>query len=190
MIETKRLILRPWEPEDGEAYFHLNQDPKVLEFLKGPLTLEQVHHFITAANLHQQQYGYALWAAELKATRTCMGFIGLQSVPFQAAFTPAVEVGWRLGSPYWGKGYATEGATAALHYGWQQAGLQEIVAFTVPANHRSLRVMEKIGLQRDWTGDFAHPLLPSDHRLSHHVLYRGKQALPLQVPPSSTRGRG
>jgi len=81
-------------------------------------------------------------------------------------------VGWRLGSRYWGNGYATEGAKASLDYGFKQCGLKEIVSFTVPANVRSIRVMEKIGLKRDLNGDFAHPKLPIDHPLSRHILYR------------------
>ena len=101
-----------------------------------------------------------------------MGFIGLNYIAWAAAFAPAVEVGWRLGSVYWGKGYATEGAKACLNYGFRKCGLKEIVSFTVPANVRSIQVMQKIGLRRDWNGDFAHPKLPADHPLSEHVLYR------------------
>jgi len=81
-------------------------------------------------------------------------------------------VGWGLGSQYWGKGYATEGAKASLDYGFKQCGLKEVVSFAVPANVRSLRVMEKIGLKRDLNGGFAHPKLAAEHKLSHHVLYR------------------
>ena len=172
IIETERLILRTWKKEDADAYFQINQDPKVIEFLRGPLTMEQVDGFITAVNNHQDKYGYTLWASCLKESSELIGFIGLNYVDWESHFSPAVEVGWRLGSQYWGKGYATEGAKASLEYGFKQSGLKEIVSFTVPANVRSLRVMEKIGLKRDFSGDFAHPKLPKDHKLSHHVLYR------------------
>lgn len=90
----------------------------------------------------------------------------------EVPFSPAVEIGWRLGSEYWGKGLATEGAKAVLNYGFKKCGLKEIVSFTVPANVRSIRVMEKIGMKRDLAGDFHHPKLPKDHPLSLHVLYR------------------
>lgn len=90
---------------------------------------------------------------------------------WESHFTPAVEVGWRLGSQYWNKGYATEGAKACVEYGFNQCGLKEIVSFTVPANIRSIRVMEKIGMMRDLNGDFAHPKLLQEHKLSKHVLY-------------------
>lgn len=172
IIETERLILRTWKKEDADPYFQINQDPKVIEFLRGPLTMEQVNDFIPAVNNHGDKHGYTLWAACLKETEELMGFIGLNYTNWESNFTPAVEVGWRLGSQYWGKGYATEGAKASLKYGFEKCGLKEIVSFTVPANVRSLRVMEKIGLKRDLNGDFAHPKLAADHKLSHHVLYR------------------
>lgn len=172
IIETERLILRTWKKKDADAYFQINQDPKVFEFVGAPLTMEQVTDFILAMNNQSDKHGYTLWAAELKETGELMGFIGLNYTTFESHFTPAVEVGWRLGSEYWGKGYATEGAKAALEYGFKQYGLKEIVSFTVPANVRSIRVMEKIGLKRDLNGDFAHPKLPPDHKLSHHVLYK------------------
>lgn len=172
IIETKRLILRTWNKEDAEAYFQINQDPKVIEFLRGPLTMEQVNDFIPAANSHQAKHGYTLWAVELKKTGEFIGFIGLNHLDFASHFTPTVEVGWRLGSQYWGHGYATEGAMASLDYGFKKCALKEIVSFTAPTNMRSIRVMEKIGLKRDINGDFAHPKLPIEHPLSRQILYR------------------
>jgi RimJ/RimL family protein N-acetyltransferase len=174
IIETKRLILRTWKKEDVQPYFQINQDPRVIEFLRGALTVEQINDSMIADNSHQQQHGYALWATELKETKQLLGFIGLKYVDWSAHFTPAVEIGWRLGSQYWGQGFATEGAKAAVDYGFKKCGLKEIVSFTVPANMRSIRVMEKIGLKRDTKGDFAHPKLPANHPLSQHILYRLK----------------
>lgn len=109
---------------------------------------------------------------EEKVKSQFIGFIGLNLIKWEAPCGQSVEVGWRLGSQYWNKGYATEGARACLQYGFNQCGLQEIVAFTVLPNIRSARVMEKIGMIRDLNGDFAHPNLPLDHRLSKHILYR------------------
>lgn len=172
IIETDRLILRTWKQEDESAYFAINQDPKVIEFLLGPLTKGQVVDFIASCNAHYAEYGYAFWAAELKQTGELIGFIGLSSVMFKSAFAPAVEIGWRLGSQYWGKGLATEGAKACLIYAINHCGLKEVVSFTVKENTRSVRVMEKIGLKRDSAGDFAHPKLATDHKLSRHILYK------------------
>lgn len=171
-IETERLILRTWKSDDAETYFQINQDLNVIEFLRGPLTMQQVNDFIPAVNDHANNYGYTLWAACLKETGELIGYIGLNKIEWESHFTPAVEIGWRLGSQHWNKGYATEGAKAVLQYGFSQCALKEIVSFTVPANVRSIRVMEKIGLTRDLAGDFLHPKLAEDHPLSKHILYR------------------
>jgi RimJ/RimL family protein N-acetyltransferase len=172
IIETDRLILRTWKPEDTEAYYQINQDSKVIEFLMGPLTREEVQNFINISNQQFEKTGFTLWAAEEKTSGKLIGFIGLNIVPWNAHFTPCVEIGWRLGSEFWNKGYATEGAKAVLEYGFNICHLKEIVAFGVPDNIRSINVMEKIGMQRDLQGDFEHPKLPKGHQLSKHVLYR------------------
>lgn len=172
IIETERLVLRTWRDNDADEYYRINEDPKVIEFLCGSLTMQQVRDFIAFMNQQFDKIGYTLWAAEEKSSRKLIGFIGLDPLKWEAPFGPCVEIGWRLGSEYWDRGYATEGAKAALEYGFNKCGLMEIVSFTVPANVRSIRVMEKIGMQRDVNGDFAHPKLPKDHKLSKHVLYR------------------
>jgi len=173
VVETERLILRTWEKEDAEIYSRITQCSKVMEFLCGnSLSVEQVEDFILRENNCQSECGYALWAAELKETGELIGFIGLSYVDWENHFTPAMDVGWILGSQYWGKGYATEGASASLNYGFNELRLEEIVSFTAFANVRSIRVMERIGMIRDFDGDFAHPKLEPEHRLSKHALYR------------------
>lgn len=166
------LILREWQDDDLPAFSHINQDPKVLEFLPAPLTMEETASWIKRIQLHFKQHGYGLFAATIKNTDEVIGYIGLNIPTFESHFTPCVEIGWRLASEHWGHGYATEGAKAVLEYGFAHAGLNEIVSFTVPANKRSIAVMEKIGMSRNATDDFRHPKLPIDHPLSLHVLYR------------------
>jgi RimJ/RimL family protein N-acetyltransferase len=172
IIETKRLILRTWKTKDAQPFFQINQDPKVIEFLRGPLTRDQVKDFISAQNAQQKKHGYSLFATELKATGELIGFIGLNYTDWPAPFTPAVEIGWRLGSQFWGQGYATEGAKAVMDFAFNKIGLEKIVSFTVPANKRSIKIMEKTGMKRDLNGDFFHPKLPKNHPLAHHILYR------------------
>ncbi|MBX9742264.1 MAG: GNAT family N-acetyltransferase [Chthoniobacterales bacterium] len=180
-IETDRLLLRGWKKEDAQAYYQMNQDPKVLEFLPGPLSREQVEQFITDKNQTLQETGYTLWAVEEKATKALLGFIGLQEVlpPFPIL---GIEVGWRLDSQYWGRGYAPEGAQAVLTYGFQTLGFQEIFSYTSALNKRSQRVMEKIGMTYLPEGDFAHPKLPEDHLLSKHVIYGIKKGVSPGIP--------
>ncbi|MBP7710100.1 MAG: GNAT family N-acetyltransferase [Rickettsiales bacterium] len=171
-IITDRLILRLWRKEDAAAFAAINQDAKVIEFLRGPLSLEDCQDFISHANAHFAKHGFGLWAATLRETGEVIGFVGLNVPDFESHFTPCVEIGWRLASQHWGKGYATEAAKAALEIGFKNFDLKEIVAFTVPQNLRSIAVMEKLKMKRDLAGDFAHPKLALDHPLSQHILYR------------------
>ncbi len=173
-IETERLCLREWRDDDMEPFYQMNQDTKVLEFLIGPLSMEAVRKFIVDKNQTLVEKKYTLWAVEEKSTGNMIGFIGLQECLPPLPFAPALEIAWRLGFQYWGRGYATEGATAVLDYGFKTLKISEIVSYTAASNYRSQRVMEKIGMKRDLAGDFLHPKLPSDHRLAQHVLYRVK----------------
>ncbi len=168
--------MRTWKQDDMDAYYQINQDPKVIEFLLGSLTTQEVNDFINEMNEQFKKLKFTLFAAEEKSTRNLIGFIGLNPPKWESHFTPCVEIGWRLGSQYWHRGYATEGAKAVLEYGFNKGGLAEIVSFTVPANIRSIQVMEKIGMLREYKGDFFHPNLPLEHKFSKHVLYRIKKS--------------
>jgi RimJ/RimL family protein N-acetyltransferase len=171
-LETQRLYLRTWQAGDLLPFTALNQDSAVLEHLPGPLSKEETEAFIRRITTHFTTHGFGLWACELKENGAFIGYVGLNIPNFSAAFTPCVEIGWRLASGHWGKGYATEAARQVMQAGFEQLGLPEIVSFTVPHNFRSRRVMEKLGMIYDASGDFSHPNLPHDHPLSTHVLYR------------------
>lgn len=121
---------------------------------------------------HFAQHGFGLWAAELAATAEFIGYIGLAVPSFQASFTPCVEIGWRLAAAHWGKGLATEGAGAVVCHAFTALRLSGLTSFTVSANWRSRRVMEKLGMTRDPAEDFDHPSLRVGHPLRRHVLYR------------------
>jgi RimJ/RimL family protein N-acetyltransferase len=121
---------------------------------------------------HFAKHGFGPWAVEVKDGPPFVGFVGLAVPRFEAHFTPAVEVGWRLAFDAWGHGYATEGARAALAYALDSLGAREVVSYTVPGNRRSRSVMERLGLRRDAADDFDHPLVPEGSPLRRHVLYR------------------
>lgn len=175
ILETQRLILRSFQMTDLDAMAAIDADPKVCEFLPTLGTRENTTAGIQRIMSHQQQKGYSLYAVELKATHEMIGWIGLMTPSFEAHFTPAIEIGWRLASRHWNQGYATEGAKAVLDYAFTTLGLEEVVSFTVENNLASRRVMEKIGLHHDVKGDFNHPKLPG-HKLERHVLYRLKRS--------------
>ena len=117
-------------------------------------------------------HGHGLWAVEIPGEAEFIGFVGLAFHNFEAHFTPAVEVGWRLARNYWGRGFASEAARAAVDDGFDRVALKEIVSFTVPENKRSVRVMQRLGMTHDPADDFDHPRMPPGHRLRRHVLYR------------------
>ena len=171
-LQTDRLRLRRWLPSDREPFAALNADPRVTRYLGAPLSREESDILAARIEAHFDQRGFGFWAVEIRGGASFAGFIGLSVPRFEAHFTPCVEIGWRLGAEHWGQGYATEGARAALAVGFESLGIEEIVSFTVPANLPSRRVMEKIGMTHDPTGDFDHPFLPDGHPLRRHVLYR------------------
>ncbi len=143
-----------------------------MEHFPGLVEPAASHALVGRIDAHFREHGFGLWAVEVTGGAPFIGFAGLCYPSFEAAFTPCVEVGWRLCRDAWGHGYATEAATAALACGFGTLGLREILSFTVLANRRSWRIMEKLGMRRDPAGDFDHPRLPPGHPLERHVLYR------------------
>ena len=174
-IETDRLLLRRWRDSDREPFARMNRDPRVMEFLPALLSPDESNALSDRIEDHFAQHGFGLWAVELRASGEFAGFAGLAIPRFEAAFTPCVEIGWRIAPEYWGRGLATEGARAVARDAFDVLGLGQIVSFTTPANVRSRRVMEKLGMTHDPTEDFDHPLLPTGHPLRRHVLYRLKR---------------
>ncbi|TDR73820.1 GNAT family N-acetyltransferase [Paludibacterium purpuratum] len=170
--ETSRLILRAWQSSDLAAFRALNGDALVMAHFPAKLAPQQSDALAERLQQRIVEQGWGFWALERKHSGEFIGFCGLNRPQWQAAFTPCVEIGWRLARPYWRQGYAREAARAALALGFTQLALAEIVAFTVPGNVRSLAVMQAIGMRRDIDGDFLHPQLPPEHPLARHVLYR------------------
>jgi RimJ/RimL family protein N-acetyltransferase len=168
VLVTPRVRLRRWRPEDREPFAALNADPLVMEHFLSVLSREESDAAADRIEAHFERHGFGLWAAEFQGT--FIGSIGLAVPRFEASFTPCVEIEWFLARPWWGQGLATEGARAVLIYGFETLGLNEIVAFTVPANVRSRRVMERLGMS--YAQDFEHPSRPEGHPLRRHVLYR------------------
>ena len=180
VAQTERLILRRWLASDREPFARMNADPRVMEFFPNVLSREESDALVTERiEPHFEQYGFGLYAAELRESRAFIGFVGLAVPSFEAHFTPCVEIGWRLAAEYWGRGLATEGAREIVRYAFDTLELDAIVSMTVPANVRSRRVMEKLGMTHDPADDFDHPRLPEAHPLGRHVLYRLRRRIEL-----------
>jgi ribosomal-protein-alanine N-acetyltransferase len=167
-LHSGRLLLRRWRASDREPFAALNADPEVMEHFPGVMSRDESDAFVDAMEAHWSERGYGRWAIEVPGEAELIGFVGL-AVP---SFMPVDEIGWRLARRFWGRGYATEAARAVLADAFDRLGMKGVVSFTVSANVRSTRVMERLGMTHDPNDDFEHPRFPPGHRLRPHVLYR------------------
>ncbi len=143
----------------------MNADPRVMEHFPAPLTREMSDALVDRIEAEMQQRGFGLWAVEVASTGELIGFTGLSRPAFHVDWMaarpqPVVEVGWRLKRSAWGHGYATEGARAAIDFGFDEVGLPEIVSFTVVGNRRSQAVMRRIGMS--FLTSYDHPVPGAD----------------------------
>jgi RimJ/RimL family protein N-acetyltransferase len=192
-IRTERLLLRRWRAADREPFAAMNADPQVRVHFPSLLSRAESDASVARIEAHFEQYGFGFWVVEVPGVTPFAGMTGLAFATFEAPFTPCVEIGWRLALPYWGKGYATEAARAAIELGFGELDLDEIVAFTVPGNVRSQRVMERLGMTQDPAGAFDHPGAPEGHPLRRCLLYRlnrtiwNEMNISLRLPTVRTR---
>jgi RimJ/RimL family protein N-acetyltransferase len=170
-LETPRLVLRQWREEDLAPFAALNADPEVMRHFPARMPRAQSDAFAEYIRDAIARQGWGLWAVEVRGGAPFIGFVGLGRPGFEAHFTPAVEIGWRLDRAHWGNGYATEAAAAALTFAFDDLSLAEVVSFTALPNERSVRVMRRLGMTHDPADDFDHPSL-ADGPLRRHVLYR------------------
>lgn len=175
MLQTDRLLLREWRAEDRDPFAALNADAEVMRHFRSTLTRDESDSLADGAAAHLVEHGWGLWAVEVISTGTFIGFTGLNRPSFDAHFTPAIEVGWRLARAAWGFGYATEAARAAVDVAFDPVGglgLAEVVSFTTVDNARSRAVMRRLGMTHDPADDFDSPSLPPGHPQRPHVLHR------------------
>ena len=165
-LRTKRLRLRQWRDADRAAFHALNSDPAVMATIGPVMSRSESDAFMNRISQRFSEQPFGLWCVDLAGE--AIGFTGL-SVPW---FRNGVEIGWRIRSNYWGHGYAPEAATECLRYAFEELGLDEVISFTADTNSKSQRVMQKIGLVRDYAADFEHPGVPVGSPLRPHVLYR------------------
>ena len=170
MIETRRLILRPWRDEDVAELMRVTNTPEVMEYFGGVREEAEFRaaHGRMQASLADE--GFCFWLIERKADGAALGICGLKRGSV-APILGEIEIGWRLRRDAWGQGYAREAAEASLAWAWANLACQNIFAITVPGNERSWRLMERLGMRRRADLDFAHPNFAPDHALSAHVTY-------------------
>jgi RimJ/RimL family protein N-acetyltransferase len=169
-IESPRLLLRSWKDSDIDAYIKMNLDSIVMQYFPQTVSPEETRTHIQKIKQHFETFHFGLYALELKEEKRFIGFTGFSHPSFESFFTPCVEIGWRIDSPYWHRGLGTEAANACLNYGFKVLNLEKIVSFTSIHNSASEKLMQKIGMQK--ITEFDHPKLASSHFLCKHVLYQ------------------
>jgi RimJ/RimL family protein N-acetyltransferase len=172
MIETERLVLRPWREADLLPFHLLCSDPEVMRYL-GPFPgRAEVARAIARQQAFAQAVGFCFWPVERKADGLFLGFCGLKPGAVGTPIERDVEIGWRLRADCWGKGYAREAAQASLDWAWANLDRAAVAAITVPDNRRSWGLMERLGMRRDPLEDFDHPDLADSDPLRRHIVYR------------------
>lgn len=150
----------------------LHADPRVMATLGAPLGRAASDALVARMEASFSKHGFGLYCVEVKDGPACIGFVGLAVPGFEAAFTPCVEIGWRIAREQWGRGFAPEAGEAVLRHAFLDLGLDEVVSFTAVTNSNSIRVMEKLGLRHDPGADFDHPGVPEGSPLRRHRLHR------------------
>lgn len=171
-LRTPRVLLRQWKDSDSDAWAAMNADPQVRRYFPAVLSRTEAQAEADRIRSAIAQRGWGMWALEVPGVHSFAGFVGLNVPGFEAPWMPAVEIGWRLACAAWHKGYATEGAAAALNFAFTHLELPQVVAMSVPANAPSHNVMERLGMLRDPGADFDHPRVPIDSPLKRHILHR------------------
>lgn len=172
IAETERLILRNWMDEDRSAYLTNCNTQAVTAFLNGPATEDEIDAAFRRIAKGQEEWGFSFWAIERKSDAALLGYCGLRICEdLERPVHGEVEIGWRLREDAWGQGYALEAAGTALGWAWANLDADRVISFTVPANERSWRLMERLGMVRRPELDFAHPRFAPDHPLSQHITY-------------------
>lgn len=171
IIVTERLRLRPWQESDIAPYSQINQDPLVMQHLRGVRLAEESRQHVADYRESLASYGYGNLAAELLETGQFVGCFGLSNLLDYMPIAPAVDIGWRLDRAFWGQGLASEAARACLADGLNRVGLKRIIAYTSTRNQRSISVMKAIGMTQVPNGDFNHPMIATNDPDCRHVLY-------------------
>jgi RimJ/RimL family protein N-acetyltransferase len=170
ILQGPRLVLRPPEPSDAAELAAINGDPEVMRHFAAAMNRAESDAWLARLIAHHAEHGFGFWSVLRQDAPGLVGIVGLMRVGFEARFTPAVEIGWRTARAHQRRGYAEEASRLALAAGFGPLGLEEIVAWTIPVNEASWRMMEKLGMSPD--GDFEHPRLPEGHPMRRHLLYR------------------
>ncbi|HEY1612857.1 MAG TPA: GNAT family N-acetyltransferase [Rhizomicrobium sp.] len=170
MIETERLILRPWTQADVAEFARVTNTPAVRKHLGGVQTQAEIQAGFDRVGACQAKNGFSFWIVERRSDGALLGFCGLK-VGTEASIAGEIEIGWRLREDAWGQGYAREAAQASLAWAWENLSCNRVVAVTIKENTPSWGLMERLGMRRTPELDFEHPEFPADNPVRYHIAY-------------------
>lgn len=173
LFTSERLGFRKWEKSDLEPFSAMCADPEVMKYFPGVLTKEECSQFITRMNAMQAEKGYCYFAVDTLADREFIGFIGLKWQTSDVLDHPFLDIGWRIGKDFWGRGYASEGAERCLQWAFQNTNEENIYATAAVENKASIRVMEKIGMH--YWREFSDPVFAGHPEYDKVVVYSIKR---------------
>ncbi len=171
-LRTPRVLLRQWKDCDRNEWVAMNADAEVRQYFSTVNDPAASQDEMTRIRAGIVQRGWGFWALEIPGVDAFAGFVGLHLPSFAAPWQPAVEIGWRLKRSMWGKGYATEGAKAALHFAFTSLQLPFVMAMSVTTNTPSHNVMQRIGMSPWPSMEFDHPRVPANWPLKRHIVHR------------------
>jgi len=173
MIETERLRMRPWVPEDRPAFGVLVNTPAMMARLGGVQPEAGIDAMFARRLDDQARYGCSYWAVELRDTDELVGSCGIRIAADygDAEVAGMPEIGWRIADTHWGKGYAREAAEASLGWGWARLDAPAIGAWTTIGNTRSWGLMERLGMVRRSDLDFHHHRYAADDPTGAMIVY-------------------
>ncbi len=169
IFKSKRLGFRKWSNEDLDEFSKLNADSEVMRHFASTLSEAGTQALIDGLKSHFDKNGYTYYATEILETKELIGMIGIAYQEYKTAFTPAIDIGWRLKRDAWGKGYATEGAKQCLDYAFTELGIDKIISVCTIGNKESENVMKKIGMTKK--GEFDHPEFTNYPEHIRHYCY-------------------
>jgi RimJ/RimL family protein N-acetyltransferase len=174
MIETQRLLLRPWCEEDRTAFGRIFNTPSMTRYLGGVMSQTECDTFFDRRTNDQRRHGMSYWAVVLRSTGDLIGTCGIRIADDYPATLPVsgmAEAGWRIGEGWWQRGFAAEAMEASIAWFWRNRDAQELAAWTSQHNHPSQQLMRKLGMRRRADLDFDHPRLPEGSELRRHVVF-------------------
>ncbi len=170
IFTSERLGFRNWDMTDIDKMHEINSDENVMKYFPTIPTKEQTKEFVERMKKQFENKGFCYFAVDKLEDSELIGFIGLSEQIYEADFTPCVDIGWRIKSSEWNKGFASEGAKKCLDYALNELKLENVYSIAPKINTKSEYIMTKIGLKKQY--EFEHSLLTTNDRLKTCVLYK------------------